>query len=470
MNGRLLAAGTTLGILLLTAASPEAQEWTRFRGPNGTGVSASTGLPVEIGGERSVEWATEVPFGRSSPALTEDRIFLTAMEDGELLTLAVGRDDGELLWTRSLEPTHRADLHEATDSSTASPVTDGENVFVFFHEAGLVSYDADGNERWRFELGPFRNFYGIAASPVLAGDKLLFVCDQVEGSFLLALDAATGKEIWRQERPLRAESYTTPILYPDSASPSQVLILGSKWLDSYDLESGESLWSSSGVGAGPVASPALVGDVLVVSAPDHASEPMPPFGEITKEHDGNADGVLERAEVETTWMKNHFGFVDVDGNGSISESDWTKLGNEMTSDHWGIFGIRLPSETRETEILWNVRQSVPYIPSPLIYEDVAYVIKDSIITSLDPTTGKVHKRGRLGKEKAQVYASPIAADGKVYLATVSGKVAVLDAGQQWSILAVNDLGDEIYATPAVSDGHLYVRTKGRLFSFRSPSD
>ena len=142
----------------------------------------------------------------------------------------------------------------------------------------------------------------------------------------------------------------------------------------------------------------------------------------------------------------------------------------MTSDHWGVFGIRLPDASRETEILWNVRQSVPYIPSPLIYEDVAYVIKDSIITSLDPTTGEVHKRGRLGKEKVQVYASPIAADGKVYLATVSGKVAVLDAAAQWSILAINDLADEIYATPAVADGHLYVRTKGQLFSFRSPAD
>jgi len=220
----------------------------------------------------------------------------------------------------------------------------------------------------------------------------------------------------------------------------------------------------NGVGVGPVASPTLAGDLLFVSAPDHAADPLPPFDSVTKERDTDGDGVLSREEVKDYWMYAHFGFVDVDGNGTISASDYAHLEKEMVSDSWGIFGIRLGSE-EEREILWNVRQSVPYIPSPLSYEGVLYVAKDTILTTLDPTTGEVLKRGRLGQGKSGLNASPVAGDGKVYLARTDGTVAVLSAGAEWEILALNELGSEIHATPVIADGGLYVRTSDRLFRF-----
>jgi len=215
--------------LMLFATAGRAEEWGRFRGPNGSGVAAAEAMPSfddEL-------WSVAIPFGRSSPAVARDRIFLTAMAADRLVTLALTRDSGEILWWRSIDRDRVASLHPSTDSSTPSPVTDGENVYAFFQEAGLISYDGEGRERWRKPLGPFRNFYGMAASPILAGDLVIVLCDQGGGSFLLAVDRRNGDEVWRQSRADRRESYGTPVLYPNASEPRMILVYGSKYLDAY---------------------------------------------------------------------------------------------------------------------------------------------------------------------------------------------------------------------------------------------
>jgi outer membrane protein assembly factor BamB len=164
-------------------------------------------------------------------------------------------------------------------------------------------------------------------------------------------------------------------------------------------------------------------------------------------------------------MKDHFGYLDVDGSGCVTAEEWKTLTGEMTADAWGVFAIGLEREEGLPKVLWNYRKNVPYIPSPLVYENVFYMVKDGIVTSLDPRSGEVHKRERLGTEKMKVYASPVAGDGKVYFVGLEGQVAVVKAGPQWEVLGVNDLDDEIWATPAIVDGRLYVRTKGKLYSF-----
>ncbi len=456
-----LSSATCLVFACLVTTPVGAEDWTRFRGPNGTGVTDGMSLPVSFGPEQGVVWSSEVPFGRSSPAFTADRIYISAVEGDALVTQALDRASGEVLWSRSIDKMRAGNLYHGTDSASASPVTDGRNVYVFFHEAGLVSYDAEGNLRWRRDLGAFRNFYGIAASPVIHGESLYLVADQVEGSFVAAFDTATGKEIWRAPRA-RLESYATPLFYPDATDPTALIVLGSAWIDAYDLVTGETLWSLRGLGVGPVSSPTLAGDLLVVSAPDHQPEPMVPFEGLLAERDENGDGSLDQGEVEGFWMENHFGFADVDGSGAITIEDYAFLEREMASDAWGVFGVRLEGDSGPS-ILWNVRQSVPYIPSPLIYDGVVYVVKDSILTSLEPDTGEVLKRGRLGKEKSGVNASPVAGDGKVFVATSDGVVAVLAAQAEWEVLAMNDMGAPIHATPVIADDSLYVRTDNRLF-------
>jgi len=452
---------------LLLALPVGAGEWSRFRGPNGSGVSKSTGLPVDFGPQKNKAWEADVPFGRSSPAVSADRIFLTAVEDGKLITMSLDRKSGKILWRKELERGHVAEFYPSTDSATPTPVTDGSNVFAFFHEAGLVSYDRAGKQRWRVSLGPFRNYYGIASSPVLAGDTLFLLCDQAQGSFLLAVDKNSGKELWRRNRPARLESYSTPILYPDAAEPRLVVVSGSRWVDAYDVATGKNLWALGGVGSGPIASPVLVGDTLFVSAQDHTEDGWASFSELLKEHDANKDGSLAKAELEGSWMIKHFGWIDTDASGVITADDWERLSHEMVNDNWGVFAIRVPAGEGQPEILWNYRKGVPNVPSPLVHGDVFYMVKDGVVTSLESRTGKLLKRGRLGSGSPKVYASPVAADGKIFIGTLDGHVAVLEAGSEWTVLAMNDLGDEIWASPAISEGHVYVRTKGKLYNFVS---
>ena len=161
-----------LALLGLATEISEAAEWSRFRGPNGSGVSDTVGLPVEFGPANNVVWKTPLPPGHSSPVLTEDRIFLTAFEGEVLLTICLDRRTGEILW-RQVAPRGRAEKLDGRNTpASPTPVTDGENVYVFLADFGMLSYDSGGKERWRLPLGPFDNAYGMAASPIIVDDKV----------------------------------------------------------------------------------------------------------------------------------------------------------------------------------------------------------------------------------------------------------------------------------------------------------
>ena len=462
-SGRVACVATSMVVLLSGLAA--AEEWSRFRGPNGSGVAEGRGLPAEFGPSLNADWATEIPFGRSSPVFAGDRVFLTATDGEQLVTLALAPATGRILWRRGVERTRDASLYRGSDSASSSPATDGSNVYVIFHELGVLAYDWDGHELWRHPLGPLRNYYGVAASPVLAGNRLFVVCDQALGSFVLALDTGTGKPLWRTGRPRRRESYATPVLYPSATKPRLLVVYGSQWVDAYEVESGELAWSLGGVSAAPVPSPALDGDRLIVSGINQVEEPMPPFTEVAAQRDKDGDGCLTAAELEGSWMAEHVGWLDIDADGCVSAADWSATDDEMTAEGWGVFGIQLGSA--EPKVLWNYQRNTAHIGSPVVYENVLYMAKDSIASSLNPATGEVYKRGRLARGKMQVFASAVAGDGKVYFAGREGQVAVVKAGPQWEVLAVNDLDDEIYATPAIVDGHLYIRTRGHLYSFSS---
>jgi outer membrane protein assembly factor BamB len=217
-------------------------EWPQFRGPNGSGVSDSSGLPVEFGPNQNVIWKTPLPPGHSSPALASDRIFVTAFEDKKLFTICLDRASGRILWRRDV-PRHRMEkLHDSNSAASPSPVTDGKNVYAFFTDFGLVSFGPDGNERWRMPLGPFNNPMGMAASPILAGDKLLLLCDQESGSFFLSVNKETGKLNWRVERPEVTRGFSTPVLYQPKDGTPQVLTTGAYQLTAYSLQNGEAIW------------------------------------------------------------------------------------------------------------------------------------------------------------------------------------------------------------------------------------
>ena len=230
-----LAILIALSISTIAAA---ADEWPMFRGPNGSGVSATTGLPSEFGPDKNVVWKTVLPPGHSSPVLTRDRIFVTAYDGGSgdkrngetlkgyrLLVFALDRTTGKILWQHEVPRSIQARLQNVNNPASPSPVTDGSNVYVFFQEFGFVSYTADGKERWRRPLGPFNMFYGFGASPILVDDKVILPVDQDNpSSYLIALDKNTGRVRWKVNRPVVISGYSTPIIYQPKRGPKQIVI------------------------------------------------------------------------------------------------------------------------------------------------------------------------------------------------------------------------------------------------------
>ena len=245
-----IAAGAAATALTSTSRSahPPGQRdtdlagWSRFRGPNGSGVGDSDNLPVEIGPDRNVIWKTAVPEGYSSPVLTPDRIFLTAFENNRLLTIALDRATGRELWRREAPRPRVERLDPRNNPAAPSPTVDDARVYVFFAEFGLLAYDFDGNEVWRVPLGPFDNLYGMGASPVVFGGLVLLVCDQRTGSFLIAIDGESGDVVWKVDRPEAASSHVTPIVWQPEDGEPQLLVVGSFLFSGYSIATGERLW------------------------------------------------------------------------------------------------------------------------------------------------------------------------------------------------------------------------------------
>lgn len=195
MKRRLTLAALASVCAGLLAGPLSAQEWSRFRGPNGSGVSTESGFPAVLAPAANGVWRTPVRPGKSSPVLSRRHIFTVASDAGRFYTQCFDRASGRRLWERSEPRPRRAPAHRFNDAAAATPVTDGENVYVFFKDLGLISYDAAGGRRWAVPLGPFHNNMGLAASPILADGLLILQIDQTSGSYLAAFDPATGKQV-----------------------------------------------------------------------------------------------------------------------------------------------------------------------------------------------------------------------------------------------------------------------------------
>ena len=448
-------------------AQPGTNEWPQFRGPNGTGVAEAVALPAEFSSKKNLVWKTVVPFARSSPIVTADRIFLTASEGDKLITLALDRKTGKEVWRREVVRARHMPIYKANDAAAPSPVSDGKNVYAFFGELGLISYGPDGKERWRVPLGPFNSFYGMGGSPVLTGNTLVMVCDHRNDSFIVAVDARDGKVLWKKDRT-NFEAYSTPAIYKPKDGPAQVIVSGSNSVDAYSLDKGERLWWVTKIGSYPKGVPVLGSDMVYVMA-DGGEEPfLPPYDESLKQYDKDSDKKISREEMKAhAEAYDHFGWLDANSDGFVERSEYDFVRNSTIAGH-GLTAVRITGQgdLTSSNVVWSVKKGYPSIPAPLIYRGVMYLMKEGgIVSSLDPASGKILKQGRTPDALEEYYASPVAADGKIYVVSASGKVTVLKADAQWEILAMNDLDEEVWATPAIAGNNLYIRTRTALYSF-----
>jgi outer membrane protein assembly factor BamB len=474
------------GFLCLTTAAA-AEDWSQFRGPNGTGVSVTTGLPLEFGPDKNVVWKAPLPQGHSSPVLTRNRIFLTAYsgekENHKLFVICLDRQTGKQIWQREVPRSRSGRLQNVNGPASPSPVTDGENVYVFFQEFGMVSYDGNGKERWKLPLGPFNMFYGFGASPILVDDAVILPVDQDNpGSFLIAVDKKSGRVRWRVERPEVISGYSTPIVYQPKQGAKQIVIPESFQLSAYSVVDGKRVWFVRGLACEMKSIASHDDEYLYVNGWGFPqNQPGQQVATISwKEglarYDKNHDGFISKSEISGKEMMDKmlsgaFEAFDTDRDEKLNEKDWNVFRAMLASEN-GLLAIKLGGEGDQTAtaIRWRYQKPVPQVPSTLLYKGVLYMVNDGgVLISFDPATGNVIKQGRLQGAIDKYFSSPVAADDKVFLIGEGGAVSVLKAAGEWEILKVSQLDDECFATPAIADGRIYIRTRSALYCFGNKS-
>lgn len=409
------------------------QHWPQWRGPLGVGVAPHANPPVEWSEARNVRWKRALPGkGHSTPVVWGQRVFVTAaVPAGEALptkysgapgshdetpithrqrfvVLALDRHDGKVLWERVLreELPHQGG-HRTASLASPSPVTDGERLFACFGSWGLYCLDLDGNLEWQTDLGQLETLHGHGegSSPALHGDTLIVNWDHQGDSFVVAFDKRTGQPRWKTPRE-RASSWTTPIVV-EHAGGAQVIISGPRRIRGYDLASGALIWECSGLSVENVVSSPVAGHGMVYAG--------------------------------------------------------------STYDRPGLLAIRLEGAkgdvTGSPQVVWRRSRGAPYVPSPLLYGDALYFHYhfQGLLTRVDARTGADQPGPIRLSGIYDVFASPVAAAGRIYVTSREGVTLVLQDGDDPEVIARNRLDDSFSASPALAGDELFLRGERFLY-------
>lgn len=420
-------------------------DWPSFRGPRASGVAAGFATPERWGAEsgEGVRWKRPLPgLGHSSPVVWGGRLYLTtAVRQAGEQSLRVGlygdinpvdeqepfrwqvfcvdKVDGSVVWERTAhEGIPRVKRHTKSSHANPTPATDGRHLVAFFGSEGLYCFDLDGKLLWRKDLGVLDSgFYvaptaqwGFGSSPVLHAGKVIVQCDVQGEDFLAAFDARDGRELWRAPRQ-EVPTWSTPTVYAHQGT-LLLAVNGYRHIGGYELETGREVWRMTGGGDIPVPTPIVAHELIY----------------LTNSH-GFTSPILA---------------VRTSARGDITLSD-----GATTSEH----------------VAWGKWRDGAYMPTPLVYEDHLYVLRDNgALFCYDARTGEEMYRERLGQGTTGFSASPIAADGKLYLTSELGDVFVVRAGPAFELLAENALHEVSMATPAISEGTIYFRTRQHLLA------
>jgi outer membrane protein assembly factor BamB len=411
-------------VLILPCVDSTAEEWTRFRGPNGSGISTATGIPVTWS-EDDYQWQINLPVqGSSSPVLWGRQIFLTGddAENGQRSILCIDADSGQIQWRRDYAFEDHY-LHRDNDFASGTPCVDEDGVIVVWstpNQVLMIALDLDGQEKWRRDLGPYKGLHGSASSPIIADGLVVLANDQMDPkrfsfylpdgtnmdpgkSFLIALERETGETRWKVDRESELAGYATPCIRRLGDRTEAIFTSTVHGITAVDLQTGDISW-----------------------------------------------------EIDQLW-----------DNRTVSSP---QLHNELV---FGSFGKGLSGQrfvavrpqkagSAKGELVYDVTKSVPLVPSFVVKDGLLFLWTDSgVVTCLNAETGQVHWRERVGGD---FYSSPLWIEGRLYGISKRGEVVVLAASQEFSELGRVDLGEKTFATPAIADGVMYLRTQTRLLA------
>lgn len=459
----------------------EAPQWGGFRGNNGAGLSDARGLPEALDPESTLQWRVEVPSGYSSPVVAGKHLFLTGARakqngrelEGQLVTLALDAFTGETRWERELP--FKGARPGQNSPAAPSPVTDGEVVVVLFHHLGLFAYDLAGKELWKQPLGPFNIPHGMSTSPLLVDDLVVLQVDQDAGAYLVAYDRKSGAQRWRTERPGVSHSYATPAVHRPAGGPAEIVVSGTFQVAAYGLSDGAKRWWMDGAAWQTKSIPVFAHGRCYLNSfmPSLGEMQYPSFSgeweEILAQHDADDDGKLAQSEYGDAKLHEIWFLFDQDRDRMLDAAEWGFAIKSNTATG-GLFALDLggQGDVTASKVKWKVddRRTLSDTTSPVVVGDTLFTIQEGgILSSLEAATGKVIKQERVGQPDSY-FASPVAGDGKLYLASKAGILTVLTAEPEWRELSSHALEDEeVWATPALAGSAVYVRAKEALYCF-----
>jgi outer membrane protein assembly factor BamB len=442
----------------LVTAPLAALNWPQWRGPAGQGVSAEMALPTDWSPTTRVAWKTALSGrGHSAPVVWGDRVFVTTAVEGEpvpgrrapqhmdagkpflhpdsvgvdrrhaLKVIALDAATGRVVWERvSYDGPMFDNRHKRGSYASATPVTDGERVYVYFGPEGVYAYDFAGTLAWTAGVGKIKTLgLGVGASPILYRNLLILQCDENTGadSFIVALDTQTGKEVWRTKRDVQV-SWSTPVLIDVPAEPSgkgsaegrsastgrprtELVTNGTEWIIGYDPATGRELWRATGVRSNAIHTP-LVGEGLVI---------------VTA-------GYPERRVIA----------IRPGGTGDVSKTD---------------------------RVAWTYDKGTAYVVSPILYRGLVYLLNDrGVMTALEAATGQVvYEGGRIPKP-ATFMGSPVAFGDYLLLTSEDGETFFVRAGPAHEVVKTNSVDEPVYSTLALANGRIFIRGERHVFAIQ----
>lgn len=398
-----LAAG-----VLESPARADDGNWPRFRGPNGQGIGQAEGIPVTWT-EKDYNWKVELPGGgHSSPVIWGEKVFVTCADarTSKRIIVCLSTKDGRTLWKReySSEVCH---LNSLSSYAVTTPPVDAKRVYFSWgtpDDQPIIALTHDGKEVWRADLGPFKSQHGHGPSPALLDGLLVVPGDQLEGSYLIALDAATGSTRWRTQRRNVKAAYSAPCVYrPDGGAAQLIFTSTAHGISSIDPVTGKVNWEASKVfPERVVSSPVIAGDLILGTC----------------------------------------------GTGGRGKS---------------VVAVRVPQQRQgRPEVAWELKKDAPYVPTGVVHGDLVFVWHErGVVHCLRAASGEVLWRESIG---GNYYGSPVRVGDRLYCISRTGDVVVVAAADQFKLLAKNPLGERSQATPAIAGGRMYLRTWSHLIS------
>ena len=443
-----------------------------FRHDGGVADNAGT-LPHKLDSGNQRFWRIEIPSGQSTPCLWQEHIFLTGFRAAEkqLVTLAVDLNTGKILWERVAPADRIESVHRIGNPAVSTPACDDRRVYVYFGSFGMLCYDFAGKPIWETPMGPFQDEFGAASSPVLAEGILVLNQDHDIENFLMGIDAATGKRLWKTPRPDATRSYSSPVVKKINGS-WQAVVAGALELSGYDLHDGSRLWWVDGLARIVIPTPVFDEATCYVASWSPGGDTgsrlaMDPWPEAIARWDPDGDGRIRRADLPEGPVTSRFFRIDLDQDGSLDEQEWNRHAAVFRRAQNAVLAVQLGGRGNLTDsaVSWKYSRGIPYVSSPLLHKDILYMVKNGgILTSMRASDGRVLKQARLPGQ-GDYFASPVAGDGKVYLASVPGKVSIVTDEGDWSLITSHDFDERIFATPVLAKGKILIRTEKALYCF-----